>query len=92
MSVLAHFTPTELPGTIAVLLIGVSIGALVAARRTAGPAMLAVGAALLVFAALGYAGDALGWAEGVRVAIDVMFLGAAACLAALIVRLAGWPG
>ena len=89
MDVVAHFTPAELPGTLAVLLIGVSLGALVVARRTAGAALLAVGGALLAFAALGYAGDALDWADPVRVAIDVLFLGAAACLAALVVRRSG---
>lgn len=86
MTVLAHFTPTEIPGTLAVLLLGVSLGALVVARRAASPTMLIVLASLVVFAALGYTGDVRGWPEGVRITIDVIFLAHAVALAALVLR------
>jgi len=91
MTTLAHFTPAELPGTLAVLLLGVSFGVLIAARRSASRPMLAAGASLLALAGLGYAGDAGGWGETVRIAIDAFFLLAAAALVALTVRLSGSP-
>ena len=83
---LAHFTPAELPGTLAVLLLGLSIGALIVARREATRTMLAVTASLVVFAFLGYSGDVRGWPEGVRTAIDLIFLAQAAVLFTLIAR------
>lgn len=86
MTVLAHFTPTEVPGTLAVLLLGASLGALVVARRAASPTMLIVLASLVVFAALGYTGDVRGWSEGVRITIDVIFLAHAMALAVLALR------
>ena len=86
MSVLAHFTPAELPGTLAVLLLGVSIGALLVTRRSASRPMLAAASALIVFAGLGYAGDAGSWPEAARIAIDACFLLGATALAALVAR------
>ena len=89
MNVLAHFTPAELPGTLAVLLLGISIGALVVVRRTTSATMLAAVAGLLTFAALGYAGDAADWGQPVRIAVDVAFLAAAATLLASVARISG---
>lgn len=83
---LAHFTPAELAGTLAVLLLGLSMGALIVARREATRTMLAVTASLVVFAFLGYSGDVRGWPEGVRTAIDLIFLAQAAVLFTLIAR------
>ena len=83
---LAHFTPAELAGTLAVLLLGLSMGALIVARREATRTMLAVTASLVVFAFLGYSGDVRGWPEGVRTAIDLIFLAHAVVLLALVVR------
>ncbi len=86
MTVLAHFTPTEIPGTLAVLLLGLSLGALLVARRAASRAMLVVVASLIVFGVLGYTGDVRDWPEGIRVAIDVVFMIHAAVLAWLVLR------
>jgi len=83
---LAHFTPTEIPGTLAVLLLGISLGALVVTRRGATRTMLVVLASLIVFAFLGYTGDVRGWAEGVRITIDVIFMLHALVLAWLVLR------
>ncbi len=83
---LAHFTPAELPGTLAVLLLGLSMGALIVARREATRTMLVVTASLVVFGFLGYSGDARGWSEGIRMAIDVVFLAHAVVLFALVLR------
>ena len=89
MPLLAHFTPTEIPGTIAVLLLGISLGALIVARRAASTAMIVVVASLIVFAILGYAGDVRGWPEAVRITIDVIFMLHSAALAWLALRPAG---
>ena len=83
---LAHFTPAELAGTLAVLLLGLSMGALIVARREATRTMLIVTASLVVFAFLGYSGDVRGWSEGIRAAIDLIFLAHAAALFTLIAR------
>jgi hypothetical protein len=81
MNLLAHFTPTEIPGTLAILAIGVCLGALVARRRALTSRSFAVVALLATFAVLGYLGDELGWAGGARIAIDAGFLTAAVALA-----------
>lgn len=86
MTLLAHFTPAEIPGTLAVLLLGVALGALVFARRATTPATLIVLGSLAVFAVLGYAGDARGWPEAVRVTIDAIFMLHALVLAGLALR------
>ena len=72
--VLAHFTPAELPGTLAVLLLGLSMGALIVARRETTRTMLVVAASLVAFGFLGWSGDVRGWSEPVRTAIDLIFL------------------
>lgn len=84
--VLAHFTPAELPGTLAVLLLGLSIGALIVTRHEATRTMLVVTASLVVFGFLGYSGDVRGWSESLRTAIDLIFLAHAIALFALVVR------
>lgn len=86
MSVIAHFTPTEIPGTLAVLLLGLSIGALVFSRRAASSLMIVVCCSLAVFAFLGYSGDVRDWSEGIRLAIDAIFLAHAVLLWALALR------
>lgn len=76
---LAHFTPTELPGTLAIWVAGLGLGLALGARggrAVAGP--LALMAALT---ALGMLGDAAGWASYVRVSIDAAFLLAGVALA-----------
>jgi hypothetical protein len=83
---LAHFTPAELPGTLAVLLIGVVLGAALVGRslRAAAGALLALG----VLATLASLGDSGGWSEPVRLAIDAGFLLALVPAAALCFRTA----
>jgi hypothetical protein len=81
MAQLAHFTPAELPGTFAVLLCGIVIGAAAALRRR-DTLMLAV----ICFFALAATGSVLDRFEGVSGAVktgaDVAFLLAAVVLAA----------
>ena len=81
--ILAHFTPTEVPGTLAVLCLGLCFGALIARHRSATPLMMVVAGSLVAFAALGYSGDVRGWPESTRIAIDVIFLAHAIFLASL---------
>jgi hypothetical protein len=83
---LAHFTPAEIPGTLAVLCLGLCIGVLVARGRAATRLMAVVAVSLAVFAVLGYSGDVEGWPEPVRVAIDLAFLAHAGLLATLSFR------
>src|SRR5512139_1829991 len=86
MSVLAHFTPAEIPGTLAILLLGLSMGALIVTRNAATRTMAIVACSLVAFGALGYSADVRGWPDGVRVAIDLLFLALAAALLALVLR------
>ncbi|MCL4288565.1 MAG: hypothetical protein KJ006_13090 [Thermoleophilia bacterium] len=86
MVLLAHFTPAELPGTLAVLLLGLSMGALIITRHTATRPMLVVVASLAVFGFLGYSGDVRGWSEGIRMTIDLIFLLHAVVLFCLVLR------
>ena len=75
---LAHFTPTELPGTAAIWTSGLALGLALASR-----ASRAVMAALALIAALtvaGMLGDSAGWAEPVSVALDAAFLTVAVAL------------
>jgi hypothetical protein len=77
---LAHFTATELPGTLAVWVAGIGLGLALGtgtARAAAWP--LVVMASLAV---LGMLGDTYGWAPAVKIALDSVFLLAAAVLAA----------
>ena len=83
---LAHFTPAELPGTLAVLLLGLSMGALIVTRHEATRTMLVVTASLVVFGFLGYSCDVRGWSDAVRTAIDLIVLAHAVVLFALVVR------
>ena len=83
---LAHFTPAELPGTIAILCLGICAGILIARRRATTPLMVATATALAGFAALGYAADAREWAQEVKLALDLAFLAGAALLASQALR------
>lgn len=76
---LAHFTPTEMPGTIAIWVAGLGLGMALAWR--APRAVVAALALIAALAAVGMLGDAAGWPEAVRVAIDAGFLVAAGALA-----------
>jgi hypothetical protein len=82
--IVAHFTPTELPGTMAIWVAGIGLGLALGARatRAAIPALTLLAA----LAGLAMLGDAGAWAEPVRVAIDAAFLLAAVALAAVIRR------
>ncbi|MEO8091911.1 MAG: hypothetical protein ABI726_04290 [bacterium] len=84
--ILAHFTPTEVPGTLAVLCLGLCFGVLIARHRSATPLMTMVACSLIAFAALGYFGDARGWPESARISIDVIFLVQAILLASLAIK------
>jgi hypothetical protein len=84
--VLAHFTPADAPGTLAILLLGVCIGGLLFSREMRSPLAAVVAALLATFATLGYIGDAEGWAGGTRMALDVFFLLGAALLVGLALR------
>jgi hypothetical protein len=83
---LAHFTPAELPGTLAVLLLGLSMGALIVTRHEATRTMLIVAVSLVVFGFLGYWGDVRAWPEALRIAIDLVFLAHAFVLFGLVLR------
>jgi peptidoglycan/LPS O-acetylase OafA/YrhL len=80
---IAHFTPAELPGTVAVLIIGVALGlALRGERRRARLAAVAAATGFVAFAVVGFAADALHWPEGTRQAIDLSVLVVALAVAA----------
>ncbi len=77
---LAHFTAAELPGTLAILVFGIAIGASVALRRTDSLTLSIVG-----FCGLAAVGSVLDHFQGVaaawKTAADVAFLiGAAVVL------------
>jgi hypothetical protein len=83
---LAHFTAAELPGTLAVLIFGIVIGASVARRRTDAVTLAVVG-----FCGLAATGSVLDHFDGIgaawRTAADAAFLiGAVVLLAALAPR------
>lgn len=79
MTQLAHFTSTELAGTLAIWACGIGLGIALATRRARG-AVLAV-ALLALLAALSMLGDGYGWDRGVTIAIDVAFMLTAAAIA-----------
>jgi hypothetical protein len=81
---LAHFTPAEIPGTVAVLLVGVLLGASIAIRSLRGIA--AAFAVLAAFATLASIADSQDWSGTARTAIDVGFLIALLPALALSVR------
>lgn len=77
--VLAHFTLTELPGTLAIWLCGAALGAAILSRDLR---MLAAPLALIagMFCAAMLASGA-GWSQAAQIAIDLGFAaGALACL------------
>jgi hypothetical protein len=76
---LAHFTPMELPGTIAIWVAGLGLGLALASR--APRAVIGALALIAALTGMGMLGDAAGWPEPVRVAIDAAFLAAAVALA-----------
>jgi hypothetical protein len=76
---LAHFTPTELPGTLAIWVAGIGLGLALGSRSARAASLpLALMAALTV---LGMLADTYGWASPVKIAVDSAFLLAAAALA-----------
>jgi hypothetical protein len=80
----AHFTLTELPGTLAIWVAGIGLGLALGARAlraTAAPLVL-----MAALASLGMLGDSAGWPEPVRIALDAAFLLAAGSLAAALWR------
>lgn len=82
MFVLAHFTPAELPGTVAILLLGAVMGIGLARDQR----VVVLGSLLFaIFATLSALADGLHWATGIRVAIDVV-----AVLGALVLVRALW--
>jgi hypothetical protein len=87
--IIAHFTPAEIPGTVAILLVGVVIGAAVVHRslRALAAALLALAA----FASLASLADSAGWPSGIATAIDLAFLAALVPAAALALRLRARP-
>jgi hypothetical protein len=66
---LAHFTPAEIPGTLAVLLIGVVLGVAIAKRSLRMGIAAMVG--LAVFAGLASLGDSRDWSAGLRLTVDL---------------------
>ena len=81
----AHFTLTELPGTLAIWALGIALGLAISARRlraAAGPLVL-----MAALASLAMLGDAYGWPGALKLAIDAVFLVAAIAVAAVL-----WSG
>jgi hypothetical protein len=81
----AHFTLTELPGTLAVWASGIALGLAISRRvlRTAaGPVAL-----MAALASLAMLGDAYDWPGSLKLAIDAVFLVAAIGVAAVL-----WSG
>jgi hypothetical protein len=85
---LAHFTPAELPGTLAVLIFGIVIGAAAARRRTDSLTLAIVG-----FCGIAAVGSVLdhfkGVPEALKTGIDAAFLPAGLALLAVLVRRTG---
>jgi hypothetical protein len=82
---LAHFTVAELPGTLAILVFGIAIGASVALRRTDSLSLAIVG-----FCGLAAGGSVLDHFQGVAAAwktvADATFLVAGLGLLVLLIR------
>ncbi len=82
---LAHFTAAELPGTLAVLVFGIAIGASLALRRTDSLSL-----AILGFCGLAAVGSVLEHFQGVpaawKTAGDIAFLLAGLVVLVLLVR------
>jgi hypothetical protein len=82
---LAHFTPAELPGTLAVLIFGIVIGAAGARRRTDSLTLAIVG--FCGIAAVGAVLDHFkGVSEGLKTGVDAAFLIAGLVLLAMALR------
>jgi hypothetical protein len=82
---LAHFTPAELPGTLAILVFGIAIGASLALRRTDSLTLAIVG-----FCGLAAVGSVLDHFQGVsaawKTAADIAFLLSGFVLLGVLVR------
>jgi hypothetical protein len=82
---LAHFTPAELPGTLAVLIFGIVIGAAGARRRTDSLTLAIIG--FCGIAAVGAVLDHFkGVSEGLKTGVDAAFLLAGLVLLAVLLR------
>jgi hypothetical protein len=77
MTVIAHFTTAELPGTFALVLVGLLLGLAAARRPVAGIPAFALLAVLIAAAALG---DPLHLPTAAKLGIDVAWLVLAATL------------
>lgn len=81
MTLLAHFTPAELPGSFALLLVGVALGATIAYStrdvRCVGVATLAT----ILLTALAIVADPLGLPVLARLMIDMLWALSAGALA-----------
>ena len=81
----AHFTLTELPGTLAIWASGIALGLAISRRvlrAAAGPVVL-----MAALASLAMLGDAHSWPGSLKLAIDAVFLVAAIAVAAVL-----WSG
>jgi hypothetical protein len=81
---LAHFTLTELAGTLAIWACGIGLGIALATRWARG-AVLAI-AVMALLAVLSMLGDGYGWDGGVVAAIDIAFMLMAAATAVALWR------
>jgi hypothetical protein len=77
IDLLAHFTPAELPGTAALVVIGCLIGLCLMGRARLTPVLVL----LLSFGVLGMLADGESWSEPVTLAIDLVYLALAAGIA-----------
>lgn len=84
LTTLAHFTPAELPGSLAIVVARIGLGYALAAREWR--AALAPFAVMAGLAALGMLADSSGWAEPARIAIDAGFLLAGALVVRALYR------
>jgi len=78
----AHFTLTELPGTLAIWALGIGLGLALGTRRiraAVGPLTL-----IATLACLGMLGDTYDWPQALKLAIDAAFLLAAFAVAAVL--------
>jgi len=80
----AHFTLTELPGTLAIWASGIALGLAISRRvlrAAAGPVVL-----MAALASLAMLGDAYGWPGSLKLAIDAVFLAASVAVATVLWR------
>ena len=83
-SVIAHFTIHELPGTLALVALGLAAGLALGTRARARRSVLLVLALALPLLGLAAAADPLEWSSGVKLAIDVSWLAASIGLVAAV--------